>query len=54
MTYNLPLRLTILHFEQRFLIDAETFMTQNLLLTAGLSIPDQNHDYIKNHTRCLA
>jgi hypothetical protein len=48
MTYNLPLRLTILHFEQRFLIDAETFMTLILLATAGLNSSDQNHDYTKS------
>ncbi len=26
MTYTMPLRLTILHLEQRFLIEADTFM----------------------------
>jgi len=32
MTYKRPLRFTILHFAQRFLIDADTF-TVNLLMS---------------------
>ncbi len=32
MTYKTPLRLTILHFEQRFLIDADTFISFLLLI----------------------
>jgi hypothetical protein len=31
MTYNLPLRRTILHLAQRFRMDGETFMISNLL-----------------------
>ena len=33
MTYNLPLRRTILHLAQRFRMDGETFMISNLLTT---------------------
>lgn len=42
MTYKTPLRLTILHFEQRFLTDDETFtITTPLRATAPLSVPSQ-------------
>lgn len=52
MTYSLPLRLTILHLEQRLFTDAETFMYFNLLASLTRTFPSQNCDYIKNRCFC--
>jgi hypothetical protein len=39
MTYNTPLRLTILHLAQRFLIEEDTFMIPFSLF--GMTLSDQ-------------
>ncbi len=37
MTYTMPLRLTILHFEQRFLIEDDTFIIKAPLRFHGVT-----------------
>jgi hypothetical protein len=46
MTYNLPLRRTILHLAQRFRMDGETFMISNLLTFTKAVLYDQSFNYI--------
>ncbi len=46
MTYKTPLRLTILHFEQRFLTEDETFtITSPLRTTVQLTCAQPNFYY---------
>ena len=51
MTYNTPLRRTILHLAQRFRMDGETFMISNLLaISTNAVLSGQSFDYMLSFT----
>jgi hypothetical protein len=50
MTYTMPLRFTILHFEQRFFTDEETFISITPSKPNGFYLPAEVPIILKTNT----